>query len=307
MGIHGRALNMKKTSRLLSIFFVLLLFDLTAYTQHALSQSQKCFLWRVQSKTSTVYLLGSIHIFKKEGYPLNRKIENAFDQSDILAVEANIADTGKMDVQKLMEIAFYPENETLEKHVSKETYELVKKELGGGGISPELFNKQKPWFLAATLASLELLKLGYDPDSGIDMYFLSKAQGKKRIIELEGLDDQLNLLSRLSDQDQELFLLYTVKDLDMLGGEVDRLIHAWSSGDIKGVEAIMTKSVNEDRRFSSLYEKLIYERNRNMASRIEDLLRGKETYFVIVGAGHLVGDKGMIERLKEKGYLIEQL
>ena len=307
MEIHGRALNMKKTSRLLSIFLVLLLFDLTAYTQHALSQSQKCFLWRVQSKTSTVYLLGSIHIFKKEGYPLNRKIENAFDQSDILAVEANIADTGKMDVQRLMEIAFYPENETLGKHVSKETYELVKKELGGSGIALELINKQKPWFLSATLASLELLKLGYDPDSGIDMYFLSKAQGKKRIIELEGLDDQLNLLSRLSDQDQELFLLYTVKDLDILGREMDRLIHAWSSGDTKGVEAIMTKSVNEDRRFSSLYEKLIYERNRNMASRIEDLLRGNETYFVIVGAGHLVGDKGMIERLKEKGYLIEQL
>lgn len=298
---------MKKTLRLLSIFLVLLLFDLTAYTQHALSQSQKCFLWRVQSKTSTVYLLGSIHIFKKEGYPLNRKIENAFDQSDILAVEANIADTGKMDVQRLMEIAFYPENETLEKHVSKETYELVKKELGGSGIALELINKQKPWFLSATLASLELLKLGYDPDSGIDMYFLSKAQGKKRIIELEGLDDQLNLLSRLSDQDQELFLLYTVKDLDILGREMDRLIHAWSSGDTKGVEAIMTKSVIEDRRFSSLYEKLIYERNRNMASRIEDLLRGKETYFVIVGAGHLVGDKGMIERLKGKGYLIEQL
>ncbi len=298
---------MKKTLRLLSIFLVLLLFDLTAYTHHALSQSQKCFLWRVQSKTSTVYLLGSIHIFKKEGYPLNRKIENAFDQSDILAVEANIADTGKMDVQRLMEIAFYPENETLEKHVSKETYELVKKELGGSGIALELINKQKPWFLSATLASLELLKLGYDPDSGIDMYFLSKAQGKKRIIELEGLDDQLNLLSRLSDQDQELFLLYTVKDLDILGREMDRLIHAWSSGDTKGVEAIMTKSVIEDRRFSSLYEKLIYERNRNMASRIEDLLRGKETYFVIVGAGHLVGDKGMIERLKGKGYLIEQL
>lgn len=44
-----------------------------------------------------------------------------------------------------------------------------------------------------------------------------------------------------------------------------------------------------------------------MTSRIEDFLRGKETYFVIEGAGHLVGDKGIIEKLKSKGYLIEQL
>jgi uncharacterized protein YbaP (TraB family) len=69
----------------------------------------------------------------------------------------------------------------------------------------------------------------------------------------------------------------------------------------------MTKSVIEDRRLSSIYERLIYERNGNMASRVEDLLRTKETYFVIVGAGHLVGDKGVIEILKKRGYLLEQL
>ena len=297
---------MKKTSRLLAIFFVLLLLDLSTYARDVFSQSQKCFLWKAQSKTSTVYLLGSIHIFKKESFPLNRKIEDTFEQSDILVVEANIADKEKIDLQKLMEIAFYPENDTLEKHVSKETYELVKKKLEGLDISPELINKQKPWSLAATLSSIELLKLGYDPNFGIDMYFLSKTKGKK-IIELESLDDQLNLFSNLSDQDQELFLLYTVKDLDILGKEVDRLINAWSSGDTKGLESIMTKSVNEDRRLSAIYEKLIYGRNKNMASRIEDLLKAKETYFVIVGAGHLVGDKGIIEILKGKGYLIEQL
>ena len=57
------------------------------------SADSKSFLWKVQSKTNTVYLLGSIHLFKKELYPLNRKIEEAFDQSELLAVEANITDT----------------------------------------------------------------------------------------------------------------------------------------------------------------------------------------------------------------------
>jgi len=44
-----------------------------------------------------------------------------------------------------------------------------------------------------------------------------------------------------------------------------------------------------------------------MVSKIEDLLRTKETYFVIVGAGHLVGNRGIIEILKGKGYFVEQL
>jgi uncharacterized protein YbaP (TraB family) len=44
-----------------------------------------------------------------------------------------------------------------------------------------------------------------------------------------------------------------------------------------------------------------------MTLRIEDLLRIKGTCFVIVGAGHLVGDRGIVEILKRKGYLVEQL
>ena len=44
-----------------------------------------------------------------------------------------------------------------------------------------------------------------------------------------------------------------------------------------------------------------------MASKIEDFLKMKETYFVIVGAGHLIGKKGIVEILKAKGYRVEQM
>jgi hypothetical protein len=296
-----------KIARLLSILFILFLLGSFSYALSVVSQNQKNFLWKVQSKTSTVYVLGSIHFMKKEAYPLNRKIEDAFDKSDVLVVEANINDINQIDVQKLIESAFYPVNETLEKHVSRETYEVIKKESGELGMPLEFINKQKPWFLALTFTSFELLKLRFDPNYGIDIYFLSKASGKKKIKELENIDYQINLLSKFSDNDQELFLLYTLKDLNILGQEVEKMIHTWISGDTKGMESIITKSLTEDRRMASIYEKLIYERNRNMVSRIEEFLRSKETYFVIVGAGHLIGNKGIIEILSRKGYLVEQI
>ena len=297
---------MRKATRVLSIFSILIVLGLSVLAQDSLSQLKKNFLWKVQSKTNTVYVLGSIHYLKKEMYPLDEKIENAFDQSDILVVEANISDIKKVDIQKLIGSAFYPENETLEKNVPTETYELVKKELDGLGLPLELINKQKPWFLAFTLVSIEILKLGFDPNYGIDKYFLSKAT-RKKIFELESFDYQIDLFSKLSDKDQELFLLYTLKDLNVLKQELDRLIQAWTSGDTKGVESIITRSLEEDKRLAPIYEKLIYERNRNMASKIEDYLKTKETYFVIVGAGHLVGNQGIIEILKGKGFLVEQL
>jgi uncharacterized protein YbaP (TraB family) len=286
---------------------ILVFVSWVVFVQEALSQIQKSFLWKIQSKTNTVYVLGSIHFSKKEIYPLNQKIENAFGQSEILVVEANMDDIRNMDVQKLLERAFYPENDTLEKHVSPEIYERVMKETSALDIPVELLNRQKPWFLAMTLVALESLRLGFDPNFGIDKYFLSKARGAKKILELESLDYQINLLSSLSDKDQELFLLLTLKDVSSIGQELEKLTKAWTSGDTKSVESLLTRSVSEDNRLASIFEKVIYERNRKMASRIEDFLRTSETYFVVIGAGHLVGDRGIVEILKGKGYLVGQL
>jgi uncharacterized protein YbaP (TraB family) len=297
----------KGATKGLWIFSILIVFSLSISIQEAGSQSKKSFLWKVQSKTNTVYVLGSIHYLKKEMDPLNEKIENLFEKSDILVVEANISDTEKVDTQKLAESALYLDEETLEKHVSPQTYELIKKELEVLGVPLEIISKQKPWFLALTLASLEIVKLGFDPEYGIDKYFLSKAEGKKKILELESFGNQMNLFCQLSEKDQESLLLYTLKDMKVVEQELDKLVQAWASGDTKDVESIMTRSLVEDKRLSPIYEKLIYERNRSMASKIEDYLKTKETYFVVVGAGHLVGSQGIIELLKGKGFVVEQL
>jgi len=297
----------KQTIKLSVIFSLLVIFLFAVFAQDSLALSKKSFLWKVQSKTNTVYVLGSIHYLKKEMYPLDEKIEKAFEQSDVLAVEADVTNIEKVDVQKLFGGAFYTENETLEKHLSPKTYALLKQELNKLGASLEVANKYKPWFLAISLVSLEISKLGFDPNHGIDRYFLSKASETKKILELESLEYQFHLSSSLREKDQELFLLYTLKDIKVLEKELDRLIKAWSTGDERGVESIITRTVKEDKRLVPIYEKFIYQRNRNMASKIEDYLKAKETYFVIVGAGHLVGSQGIIQILKGKGFIVEQL
>jgi len=297
----------KPFKKRLLIVFILFWLALSVQAQNVISRNSKSFLWKVQSKTNTVYLLGSIHFFKKELYPLPRSIEDAFDQSATLVVEANVNDTRQMDLQQLVTKAIYADDDTLVKHVSKETFELIKKRAQGLGIPVELINKQKPWFLGLMFSSVELIRLGFDPNEGIDRYFLSKATGKKKIVELESLEYQIDLFSNLSDQEQEQFLLMILSDVNTLGKEFNSLLEAWTSGDTKGVEKIMTQSVTEDKSLSPIYEVLINDRNKRMASKIEDFLKTKETYFVIVGAGHLVGEKGIVEILKTKGYSVEQM
>lgn len=298
---------MKKYRKgILSLVLVLLVLSACVPVLHAGSGNDKSFLWEVRSEESMVYLLGSIHFMKKDAYPLSETVRNAFEKADILVVEANIDDVSKTDVQTLLETAFYTGNDSLQNHVSGETYELVKKKFERFGIPPLILDRQKPWILALTLESLELAGLGYTPEYGIDMHFLTLASGKKKIRELESIDYQIALLSGFSDRDQEALLLYTMKNLESFGKEVDGLVIAWRSGDAERMESLIIKSIPDDQRLAAIYEKIIFERNTSMTARIEDFLRTKESYFVIVGAGHLVGSRGIIERLKQKGYRVTQ-
>lgn len=295
----------RNTARHISILLWVVLL-VVSFSFQAEAADRKNFLWKASSGKATVYLLGSIHFMKKDSYPLNRKIESAFDGSGSLVVEANVNDIGRLDIFKLTEGAFYLNGDTLEKHVSRETLELVKRETAALGLPFEIINLQRPWFLAMSLTSLELVKSGYDPALGIDMHFLAKAGGKT-IIELESLDYQIGLFSNFSDREQELFLLHTLKEIKQLSKETDAIVNTWKEGNAGAIEALLSKSIGGNPQMAGIHEKILFERNRNMADRIQDFLKTDRTYFVVVGAGHLIGNKGIIELLKKKGYSIEQL
>jgi len=260
---------MKRKRITVRILLILILLISTAYS---VSYAQNTFLWQVKSKGSTVYILGSVHFLKKDVYPLSKMIEAAFDKSDFLAVEANIDDVNRLDIQKLLKSAVYMDGSTLDKHVSKKTLDIIKEESDRLEMPVEMFYNQKPWFLGLTLTSLELVKSGYNPEYGIDKYFLNKATGKKKVLELESFDYQLDLLSGFNDDEQELFLLYTLKDIKTLVQEVDNIVDAWKSGAAKRMETIIEKNSIEDRGFIPLYEKLVTNRNRSITIKIGNTL-----------------------------------
>lgn len=278
-----------------------------AFTECAFSYGQKSFLWKVQSTGSTVYLLGSIHFMREGVYPLNQTIENAFESSDKLVVEANINDLGNLDLKTLADRAFYKNDDHVEKHVSQETYLLIKKESKALGMPIELLRMQKPWFLALSFQAMELVRLGYSPELGVDYHFLSKAQGKKKILELESLEEQLKLLSGFSEREQEHFLIYTLETLSSMDRQVGNMVRSWTSGDAQAMESALADALPPDPSLAPVVQKLFDERNVKMLAKIEGYLNSNGSYFVIVGAGHLVGKRGLVELLKSKGYAVEQL
>ncbi len=301
---------MKTKSLRILLLSLAALFLLAPVTSAAQSDNGKgkSFLWRVQSGTGIVYLFGSVHMAKPDSYPLPRQVEEGFAAADILAVEADPGkEMGEEIQQRLVLSAIYPANDSLQQHLSKETYDLAAAEMERVGIPIEQFFKSKPWFLAMTIEVLELLQLGYRPENGIDRYFADKARGIKEIVELESFDYQIGLLNSFSDKEQELFLLYTLKDLETMKGGMDELMQAWRTGDAKGIEKIVSRALSEYPETKPIYDKLYYQRNREMTDRVEQFLKSGKSCFVVVGAAHLVGREGIIELLKRKGYRVEQL
>jgi len=55
-----------------------------------------------------------------------------------------------------------------------------------------------------------------------------------------------------------------------------------------------------------VFDALFTKRNATMAAKIEGYLKETGEFFVVVGAGHLVGEKGIVELLKRKGFPVEQ-
>lgn len=274
----------------------------------SVSEEQKSFLWKVQSSTSTIHILGSMHLAKRSLYPLDRKIEQAFDKSDILVVEVNLSSLAPAFIlKKFNEKGIYQDGTTLGDHLTDETFSRLVEKMNRLGVDINQLNMFKPWCLAMNLVTIELLRLGFNPSKGLDQYFLNKAQGNKDVLELETFEFQLNLFDDFTEAQQELFLFSTLVDLDIIENQMNEMIAAWKTGDVGTMEAILRKGLGENPELLPIYDKMFFQRNKTMALKIEEFLQTRKDYFVVVGAGHLVGKEGIIQLLKKRGYPPKQL
>jgi hypothetical protein len=265
-------------------------------------------LWQVKSNTATVYLFGSIHVADKSIYPLDSKIERAFKQSDVLVVEVDETQADQVKLNNLMLTkGFYPMPETVESHVNKETFDLLQDFLKKTAIPYAAVARMRPGIIAITLTVARLQQLGYSPELGIDRYFMKKARSAGKPIEqLETATDQLNLLLSFSNED--LLLKHTIISLNEMKDVFGDIVTAWKTGNTKKIEQLMLNDpISEYPEFESLMDRLFDQRNKTMTNGIVKLLKKNKTCFVVVGAGHMVSDKGIVSLLQKRGYSVKRI
>jgi uncharacterized protein YbaP (TraB family) len=276
--------------------------------------NDKAFVWEVSSEYATVYLMGSIHFADKSFYPLRPEIEQAFDRSRYLVVELDINKTGDDTYNHLLEKnGMLKDGATIKDTISEETWEQLQQRLEQLNISYDAIKNYKPGVIVLTLSAVQVMQMGFDPGLGIDAHFLAKASQQanpKQVIELETLEQQLNLF--IDTPDGELLLKESLYSLDEGEVQMADMVSYWKQGDVTQMNKLLFEdALNENPAFDKIYDKLFYDRNDHMTSKIEAMLQmktqQKNYFFVVVGSGHLIGDKGIVKALQEKGYQVQRL
>ena len=261
--------------------------------------------WEVKKGDTSIYVLGTIHVADKDFYPLEDKILEAFDKAD-----RRVSELGgkkemetlqeKLQIRMLQNFNISPEKD-LSNFLSEDKINVIKQELGENIAVPLL--KFNPWILTLALNQVLYAKADLDPQNGIDMHLLNRA-GKKNIEALESIDEQLDLLSSGTFEEQLKALKETIDELQNADKTIDLLTklkklylenNTEELKDFIGSLLDMTDGISQDA--------LLKDRNIVWADKFEEYLNKGGTTFVFAGLAHFLGEDSVFEQMKIKRIL----
>ncbi len=259
-------------------------------------------VWKISDSSGKVlYLGGSIHALKSTDYPLPQEYARACDASNQLVFEIDPKEMGAAVGKSLLKAGEYPSGDSLKEHVDPRTYDYVRRFFGALSVPESKFAKFRPWFLAAMLQAPQLH--GLSADLGVEGFLKKRARAKSKPTSgLETLQESVRTLSGLSDRQSEAMLLLSF--IPSSRGTGDQLKDAWKKGDADRVWTISSGMLAD---VPSIADRVITRRNHNWVPKIDTFLHSDQTYFVVVGAGHMGGPDGVLTLLRQRGYKIEQL
>ena len=262
-------------------------------------------LWELHGKHNTVYLLGSIHVLRPNDYPLAPVVLDAYTHAGSLLMEVNLDEINSEQVQaEMLASAILSDGKTLPDVLGKQRYERAAALAHEIGVELSKFDQFAPWFAAEAISELQLTQLGFQPENGVEMYFMDRAHSDGKSVDgLETVHDQISVFQNMSLDAQAEYLLSSLEQAHDLPKEVDSMVRAWQRGDTRWFESELQSDLGHD---SDLYQSVLVARNRKWVPKIEALLNGDKNYLVIVGTGHLAGQGSVVDLLKKDGIVAIQ-
>ncbi|WP_289030302.1 TraB/GumN family protein [uncultured Paraglaciecola sp.] len=263
-------------------------------------------VWKVSSKTHSLYIGGTIHILTPDDYPLPKEYDIAYQNSNKLVFETDMVAVSQAEfAQKMMSLMTYSDGTTIDKVLDADTYQALVVFLSSKGVPIQALAAYKPGMIAITLSLMELNAMGYTSE-GVDVFYSKMATANnKPQAWLETPDEQLQFLANMGNEDPSAMIDYTLKDIATMEETFGKLHKAWFKGDMSAMADVGITPFKAD--YPGIYDDLIATRNNNWLPQIVSMLDDEPKELILVGALHLSGPDGVLAKLKAKGYSVEQL
>ena len=267
-------------------------------------------LYKVTLDGKTSYLFGTIHVGKDGFYPLDAEASRALLDSKALVIELDIRESASFQ-QAMALHGRYPAGDQVQNHLQPQTLQKLAPALAKAGMSLQSVQQFKPWLIANLLVGMELDARGFKRAQAVEYALLAAAKEQdKAVRQLESAEYQLGLFDTLDARQQEQYLLESLADLES-GTAMKKslaLIDAWNAADIPGIQAAWRTATSGNSIAAEFMQRvLLGKRNPEMAANIERIMQQDQVAFVGVGLLHLIGDDGLPQLLKRRGYQVEQL
>lgn len=285
----------------------------------------KGLLWKATNGDNTLYLLGTIHLDRDNVYPLHKSVRDAIQASEEVIFELDLND--QEGAALLQSMQTYQDGTTLADHISPELYQRVQAAAATIGKDSNALDAYKPWALASLFSTLAMQDDSTSSNAmAIDSYVNAAAvNAGKTIGAVETYAFQGGIFDGLSPEYQESYLDSTLAGFEAtLSGaatspEIDEALQAqeemlsamfaaWKDRDPEAFSKVYDKAaiINST---DELNSKLFTQRDPGMIKAAAEYLEteGSHTYFMAVGAGHMVDPGGIVSGLRELGYTVELL
>jgi uncharacterized protein len=259
--------------------------------------------WHASKDGRNLWILGSIHVGQENFYPLPKPIETAWQQADVLIVEADMRAISEQDTQEIAQLSQLPAGDNLANHLSPVLYQQVVKQAAHYGLPEAAIRPLRPWVAAITLMQQALAGAGYQADLGIDEHFSSQAARMGVPVRgLERVPEQLAYLAGMNELEDD-FLQSTVEQIDTMQTEIPKLIQAWQDGDGPALQKMLSEEQGSPELQELMERRLLKERNHNWLPKL--IAMPEKNQFMVVGALHLYGPDGVLNLLRQQGYQLQ--
>ncbi len=261
-------------------------------------------LWTAHGKKGIAYLFGSIHVLPQQVDWRTKQIEAALAKTDEFVFELPMDEDIQTHIQNyVLTRGTLPPDKHLRDMLSPRARAIFDREIATLPLPAAEFDHMRPWLADVTIDVLDMQNRHYTSQAGIEEQLKKEVVARaKPVIGLETVDQQLALLvpddPKIELQNFESDLAHAKVDNDNVGP----LLDAWMQGDTRTLARLTAADMKD---YPQLRKVLIEDRNKAWVKQITALLDQNKTYFIAVGAAHLVGPGGVPALLRKQGLKVD--